>query len=220
MKWPFLLSFLSAALLCGAQEETASDQEPSPSPVEASKESDQETRRWYFEVEPGYYYLTDQLMREFFNTGGFTFRAELGYRFWKPLIVWADGGYFQKKGKAIGSTEDIHIKLASLTVGLKAIHYFHERFAVYGGAGPRLFMMLLDNNTPNIRSEDNKFGFGGGFDAGFWIFPFKKSDNLFFDVFADYSLKTMGTDEDLLSSEDFDVDVSGLSIGIGFGGRF
>ena len=177
-------------------------------------------KRCYFEAKPGYFFFTEGDMRRFFDDGGFAIRGELGYKFWGPLIVWADGSYFQKSGKAIGGTEDIDLKLATITLGLKAIHYFHERGAVYIGAGPRLFMMMMHNYTPFVRGDDNAIGIGGGFDAGFWFFPFPRYPNLFFDLFADYSWKTLEVEEDEISSADSDVNVSGLTGGLGVGVRF
>lgn len=181
-------------------------------------------RKWYCALKPGYYYLTDDLMRQFHDNGGFTVRGETGCRFWGPLIVWLDAGYFQKDGHAIGGTEKIHIKLATITLGLKAIYYFHDVVAVYAGAGPRLFMMLMHNDSPFVTGEDNQVGIGGGFDGGFWIFPFVKTRNflrdIYLDLFVDYSLKTLKIEADTISSEDFDVKVSGTTAGLGLGIRF
>lgn len=177
-------------------------------------------KRWYFEIEPGYYYFTDSDMRKFFNDGGFTVRAETGYRFYGPFTVWIDGGYFQKSGSAIGGNEDLEIKLATLTLGLKLTYFFNSCVAIYGGAGPRLFMMMMDNDSPFVRGDDNEIGIGGGFDAGLWVFPIPQWPNFFFDAFVDYSWKKMKVEPDEISSMDNDVDVSGISAGLGIGIRF
>jgi hypothetical protein len=44
--------------------------------------------------------------------------------------------------------------------------------------------------------------------------------NIFFDLFADYSWKKMKVEADEISSFDSDVDVSGLTGGLGLGVRF
>lgn len=192
-----------------------------PEEVFAAQEiCDEPVPRWYLEAGAGYLYFTDPDMRQFFDNGGLCFRGEAGYRFWGPLSIWIDGGYFQKEGHSIGGTETIDLKLATITFGLKLIVYLHDRIALYGGAGPRLFMMLMHNNYPYIRSDDNQVGIGGGFDAGLWLFPIPKWPNVFFDLFADYSWKTMKMQEDEISSLDFDVNVSGLTGGLGLGVRF
>ena len=177
-------------------------------------------KKWYFEFKPGYFYFTDNNMRRFFNDGGFAFRGETGCRVYEYMIVWVDGGYFEKKGSAIGGSEALNIKLANITLGLKGIYYFNERAAIYAGAGPRLFMMLLKNATPFVRGDDNEIGIGGGFNAGFWFFPVTKWENFFIDIFADYSLKTLKVDADEISSFNYDVNISGLTGGIGIGVRF
>lgn len=210
------------------QNENLWDEEPpEESPVEVKTVIEtvcEPDPRWYFELKPGYFFFTDASMRQFYNNGGFTIRGEAGCRVWGPLTVWMDGGYFSRDGKTLGGEKKTDIMIGTLTLGLKLIHQFNSVIGVYAGAGPRLFMMILHNDSPYIRGEDNQVGIGGGFDAGFWLFPFARYKsfvrNLFIDVFADYSLKTLKTEEDALSSEDFDVNVSGITGGIGLGIRF
>ncbi|MBU6447182.1 MAG: hypothetical protein KGQ49_07275 [Verrucomicrobia bacterium] len=177
-------------------------------------------KRWFFELKPGYLYFTTPEMRTFFNDGGFTMRAETGYRFYGPLNVWIDGGYFQNGGAAIGGDQDLDIKLATLTLGLKVVYYFNSCVAAYGAAGPRIFMLMLHNDSPFVRGDDNEIGIGGGFDAGVWLFPIPQMPNLFFDAWGDFSLKRMHVRPDELSSLDNDVDLSSVSFGLGLGFRF
>jgi hypothetical protein len=187
-------------------------------------ESSEPAPKWYFTFKPGYFYFTDTSMREFYNTGGFSMRGEAGCRVWGPLIVWMDGGYFQKDGVAIGGDEKHKIMLGTITLGLKAIHYFHDAVAIYGGAGPRLFIAVIHNGSPYVSGVDTGVGIGGGFSGGVWVFPFFKcknaARNIYLDFFADYSLKTLKIDADEISSEDFDVNVSGVTAGLGIGIRF
>lgn len=225
MRHIFLFVFLLSAGL------SADDCEP---PVEACEQvaptEEQpceklcEKTRWYFELQPGYFFFTNHTMRTHFDHGGFTGRGEIGYRFWKPLTVFVDGGYFQKHGQSIGGGGETKIQIASLTVGLKAIYYFHEVIAGYLGAGPRLFMVAIHNYSSYVRGKDEAFALGGGFKGGFWVFPFYQfrnySQNIFFDVFGDFSLKTIDIDEDEMSSEDYDVNINGFTFGLGVGLRF
>jgi len=194
------------------------ESEETPAPCEPMEKSC--PPNWYFSVKPGYYYLTDGLMRKFFDNGGFTIRGEAGYKLWGPLTLWFDGGYFQKEGHALDGFEKTNLLLATLSLGLKGIWSWNDYLSFYAGAGPRLFLMMLDNDSPHVRSNDNEIGIGGAFDAGFWVFPIPRWKNFFFDLFADYSWKTMQVDPDEISSDDFDVDISGLSFGIGLGIRF
>jgi hypothetical protein len=90
----------------------------------------------------------------------------------------------------------------------------------YAGAGPRLFLMMLDNDSPHVRGEDNEIGIGAGFDGGLWLYPIPKWKNFFLDLFADYSWKKLKVEPDEISSSDNDVDVSGLSFGLGLGIKF
>ena len=109
-------------------------------------------KKWYFVLKPGYYYFSDNQMRKFFDDGGFTIRGEAGCKVWGPLLVWVDGGYFQKSGKAFrssdefGGSDDIEFKLATITLGLKCIYFYNSCVGFYAGAGPRLFMMMMENN--------------------------------------------------------------------------
>jgi hypothetical protein len=186
----------------------------------AKKKPAVEVPKWHFEVQPGYYLFTDADMRQFYDNGGFTIRGEFGYKFWGPLMVWIDGSYFQKDGHALGGTEKLKFMLATITLGLKAHWYLHPRVAFYVGAAPRLFMLKNHNDSPFVRSVDNEIGVGGGFDAGFWFFPIPQWDNLFLDLFADYSWKKMQIEEDEISSLDNDINCSGTTFGLGLGIRF
>ncbi|MGB7978134.1 MAG: hypothetical protein WCF19_03110 [Chlamydiales bacterium] len=177
-------------------------------------------KRWFFTFKPGYFYLTDSDMRQFYNDGGFTFRAEAGCRFWGPLIVWVDGGYFQKEGKAIGGTEKLELKVATITLGLKLFYQFNRWIAAYAGAGPRLFLMMQHNDYDHVRGDDNEIGIGGGFDGGFLFFPVPQWPNVYLDLFGDYSLKKMPVEEDEISSYDYDMNLSGFTGGLGLGVRF
>lgn len=176
--------------------------------------------KWYFVVKPGYFFIQDGDMRQFFGTGGFTIRGEFDYTLRGPLMLWIDGGYYQETGTAVGGTEKLELQLGTLTVGLKWKIDFSSYGSFYWGIGPRLFLMRLENDSPHVRGEDNAFGIGGGFDAGFWIFPIPKWKNLFLDLYADYSRKEMHIDPDEVSSIDNDVNLSGLSVGLGLGVRF
>ncbi len=198
----------ATALFCNTPKEVVEEQKQDPE------------KKWYFTFKPGYYYFTDADMRQFFDDGGFTFRAETGCKVYGPLIVWVDAGYFQKTGRAIGGTEKLELKLATITLGLKAIHYFNDWAAIFAGAGPRLFMMLLNNDSPFVRGDDNEIGIGGGFDLGLWFFPVKTWKNFYIEIFGDYSWKKLKVDEDEISSFDNDIDVSGLTAGGGIGIKF
>jgi hypothetical protein len=187
---------------------------------EKKKDPCKSDKKWLVAFKPAYYYLTDSNMRRFFDDGGFTFRIETNYKFSKYFAIWLDGGYFQKEGNAFSGPYDYKLKLGTVTLGLKAIYNFNDYIATYVGAGPRLFMLLMHNSSPHVRSEDNQVGIGGGFDGGFLIYPFKSSPNFYFDLFADYSCKNMSLEEDEISSKDFNVDVSGVTLGLGIGVRF
>lgn len=203
-------------------DEEEESEEEAPTVVEAlpGPSTPSEMPRWYFVAKPGFYYLTDPDMRTYFHNGGFTIRGEFGYRIWKPFYVWFDGGYFEKKGKPIGGSTDLKMQMASITLGFKAIGYLHERFALYAGAGPRVLMTVIHNNSPFVRERDDGLGIGGGFIGGFWVFPFPQTNEIFFDFFADYTLNQINLEEDLVSSYDNDINASGLSFGVGVGVRF
>ena len=186
----------------------------------AKEEEQKPEPKWYFEVKPGYYYLTNSETRQFYGTGDFTIRGEAGYQLWGPVNLWFDGGYFHADGSAVGGPGTTSLMLATLSFGFKCLWYPHELIALYIGAAPRLFMMMLHNDSPFVRSDDNEFGIGGGFQGGFWISPIPSYKNFFLDIFADYSLMTMEVEPDEISSADYDVNVSGLSFGLGVGVRF
>jgi len=131
-----------------------------------------ESLRWYFSIKPGYFTFSDGYMRNHFHNGGFMIKAEIDYQVLGPLLVWVDGGCMWKEGQAIGGREKADLKLATLTLGLKGRYSFNDTLAIYGALGPRLFMMLLHNDSPFVRSEDNQVGIGGGICGRDHRFPF------------------------------------------------
>jgi len=173
---------------------------------------------WFVEAKPGYYYLTDSLMRSTFDNGGFSIRGEVDYKFWKPLAVWLDGGYFQKTGKSIGGNKKVDISIGSTTLGLKTIFFLHRRMAIYGGVGPRLFFLNIENHSRYVKSNDRRIGIGGGFTSGFWLFPF--NEKVFIDFYVDYSIKKMDFGHNHKSSLSYDVKLDGFTAGVGLGCKF
>ena len=178
------------------------------------------SKKWYFELKPGYFYFTDHEQHNYFGNGGWTLRAEAGANFWGPVIVWIDGGDVQKEGRAMGGLDKIDFKLATLTLGLKGFYKYNQYASFYLGAAPRLFMMLMQNDSPFVRGDDNAVGIGLGADAWIWIYPIPSCTNIFLDLLVNYSLKTLKIEPDEISSLDNDVNVGSLTGGLGFGVRF
>ncbi len=175
--------------------------------------------RWFLEFKPGYYYLTGACARAIYDHGGFAFRFEADYRIYSDyLLIWFDGGYFTKNGHSLGG-ESISTKmqLGSITLGLKGI-YFWDYCAIYGGAGPRLFILSVENDTPYVKDQ-NKTGVGGGFTAGLLIFPWARSLG-FLDLFVDYSLKSVDFSSSGTMIGRDNVDIGGITAGAGLGVRF
>lgn len=175
---------------------------------------------WYFSIKPGYFFIQDGDMKQFFGMGGFSLRGEFDYMLRGPLLIWVDGGYYQETGTAVGGSQALQLQVGTVTLGLKWKIDFSSWGAFYAGIGPRLFLMKIQNDSPFVRGEDNAFGVGGGFDAGFWIFPIPQWKNLFLDFYADYSHKEIHVDPDEVSSIDNDINLSGFTAGVGLGFRF
>lgn len=177
--------------------------------------------RCYLAFKPGYLYLMDSRARKIYDNGGFAFRAEADYRAYSDyLLIWFDGSYFTKNGHSLGyKPTDTNLQIGSMTLGLKGI-YFWNYCALYGGAGPRLFFISVENDSPYVKQHQKKVGIGGGFTAGLLIFPWDRSLG-YFDLFADYSLKSAHFSDDGKSSiVRHDVSFSGLTAGLGVGVRF
>lgn len=177
--------------------------------------------RWYLAFKPGYFYLMDSRGRKIYDNGGFAFRAEADYRVYSDyFLIWFDGSYFTKNGHSLGyKPTDTNLQIGSITLGLKGICFWNY-CALYGGAGPRLFFISVENDSPYVKQHQKKTGIGGGFTAGLLIFPWDRSLG-YFDLFLDYSLKTAHFSNDGKSSiVRHDVSFSGLTAGLGLGVRF
>lgn len=182
-----------------------------------SSHTSRQTHRWYFAVKPGYFYPTDEVVRKIFHHGGFSMRGEIDWEMWKTLALWLDGGCFWKSGHAIGGSEKNSMQVGSATVGLKGFWFPHPRAGFYAGLGPRLFILKVQNHSSFVKKHETKVGLGGGFTAGFLVFH--PQDHLFLDLFLDYSVKEIEGHPNGIASKVHDINLDGLTAGVGIGWR-
>lgn len=174
--------------------------------------------RWYAEIKLGYFYPNDSILREIFDNGGFSLRGEADYEFWSPLALWLDAGWWGKSGTAIGGTEKTNINVGTFTLGLKGFWHFHKMASFYLGAGPRVFLMKNYNDSPFVQEDVYKTRIGGGFIGGFLVF-LGECSGTYFDLFLDYSLRNIKA-HNHTASQSHDINIDGLTAGLGLGHRF
>ncbi len=173
---------------------------------------------WSINLKPGYFYFDDKDLRKIYHTGAYAVHLETNYEdSHSPFALWIDGGYLVKSGRSIGGHSPTKIQSASFTAGLKAFWRFNSTIFWYAGAGPRLFLLWVENDSPFVEKHTSNIGVGGGYVSGFWIFP---TEHFFIDLFLDYSLRRFDRDNDSSASKTYDVHLDGPMAGIGLGLRY
>lgn len=158
------------------------------------------------EFKGGYFNSSDSAIRDIYGRG-VSFGSEITISVWKGLEVWAGGGYFSRKGGMTYTNDEIEIKIMPISGGLRYTLALSEVFSLYTGAGVSYF--IYNEVIPPLEDiNDNNIGFvvkAGGI--------LKISKVLFFNLFVDYSSCTV-------RPADYDVNIGGLSAGIGIGFEF
>ncbi|MGD2169863.1 MAG: hypothetical protein PVI40_06450 [Chlamydiota bacterium] len=174
-----------------------------------------QTRIGYIDIKPGYFYPTSSRLRQIYETGGFNGQLELGFFPINWLAIWMQGGAYWRDGLAVNSDVETHIIIATGTLGLKGVYEFNRYISAYLGAGARYFYLHIRNNSDFVQRKVIKNKIGGGFTAGFWIFP-KPGYPLFFDVFVDYGTRKV----DFSGVNRNNLKLDGTTAGIGLGCQF
>lgn len=167
------------------------------------------------EAKASYYYPTSTHFRSIYPGAGL-YRLEANFETVKGLFPFLSAGYFYQSGRS--SQEDrTHIQMVPLTAGL--VYQFQlKNLRPYLGAGVPVTYVHIKNKYDYVDGTRNRWTVGGQGRVGFLYF-FK--ENLFFDFFGDYTyLKWSFGSSGEPHVDTRKADLSGISVGAGFGGNF
>lgn len=176
------------------------------------------------EAKAGYFYPTDHKFRKIYSGGG-VYGMEVSYEALCNVYAWGSVNYFSQDGRSYQEgpdTVDIDtnrtsIEIVPLGFGLK--YLYNSCYGdFYVAAGPLATHMHIKDHSPFVIQRINKWGWGGTVKLGA---NFDLCDNLYLNVFSDYSYMKMDfhyTDNQRVVRTE--ADISGISVGAGLGYKF
>ncbi len=169
------------------------------------------------EARGAYYYPTDHLFRDIYDYAGL-FSLEASMQVWKGLYPWASLGFLYTTGESIGEKDHTRLYLIPIGLGLKYIFSLQkDLFRPYLGGGMVVGYANVHDDSPFVDKKLSGWGIGGIFKAGCIT---ELSSCLFLDFFVDYTYfkKNFSNHNRFIIEETGNM--SGISIGGGFGYRF
>jgi len=99
-----------------------------------------------------YFHPSDRVFKEVYG-GGPSYGAALSIRLWKGFALWAEGDYYQKKGKTTFTQEPTEFRLIPLAGGLR-FDFFPSRTSPYLAAGIGYFLSHEKNDMGTVDRKD------------------------------------------------------------------
>lgn len=129
-------------------------------------------------------------------------------KFTDCLYGWGNVDWYSKRGKSYPFHDCTSIKMANFSLGIKYAYRFCENYYPYAGLGPSIAGVWIHNHSLCDKRASHA-AYGLVLKSGiYFVLP----KQLYLDVFVDYLyLQAHFTKK---------TDLSGLRIGVGFGGRF
>lgn len=152
----------------------------------------------------GYFVASDSAFKDIYGNGvvfGGEFR--LGG---KQIAGWLEGNYLSRTGKSSYTKEETKVKIIAIEAGA-LYRILSGNISPYVAAGVGYYM-FDENNSFIGEAKQNKVGFCGAVGASVILAKF-----LVVDARAKYSTCKM-------KPADYDIDVGGLTLGLGLGVRF
>ena len=166
---------------------------------------------------------SDDLRKIYDDTWG-NYQLELNYPLWRGFFGWAAIQYTQKHGRSLGARQPTKITLVPGTLGLKlfassirCLPKWCEPVDVYFGGGARYFSLEVKNDSTFVSRRERKRGWGGAVTGGVLV---RLSKRFVFDAFTDFSFKRMDFSQATPSIQCHNLDVGGVTLGIGLGAYF
>jgi outer membrane protein W len=172
----------------------------------------------YVELKPGYFFFNNSTLSHIFHNGGETTQLEAGVFFNKYHALALNGQYLHKSGTALHSYDKTNITISTLTLFLKGFIPASKNFQPYGGIGPRVFFFKNKNYSPYVPQNNSKNKMGIGIVLGTYVFF--KNAHFYIDPFLDYGFTNKIAGKKGNSSLSYRINISGLTVGLGFGNKF
>ena len=152
----------------------------------------------------GYFQASDSAFKDIYGNGAvFGGELRLGGR---RIVGWLEGSYRERAGKFSFTGEKTKVKVTAIEVGA-LYRIIAGNISPYAGAGIGYYM-FKESNDPIGTAEQGKIGFCGAFGVSLII-----GRSFVLDVRGKYSTCAM-------KPADFNINVGGITLGVGAGFRF
>lgn len=133
--------------------------------------------------------------------------------------AWLNIGYLHENGCALGCNNKTKIQVVPVTFGLTYLYIFDDAWTMHTGAGVCWSFLKNKDYSPFVRNNNSGQTAGGLFRLGF---TYQTTDHTFIDLFTQYLYQKFSFHRS--NPYKFTVrnnfDMSGFSLGIGFGVNF
>jgi hypothetical protein len=158
------------------------------------------------EARAQYFQPREQAFRDIYGSGP-QFGGEFSIGLWRGLEIWLGGSYFAKKGLTTFAQEEIRIRIIPLGGGLK-YGFLVGSFNLYAGLGIQYFKYKETAIPEGDHITEAKIGYVARLGSMVDL-----ARPLILDFFLEYNICQM-------KPADFELDIGGLSFGIGLGWEF
>lgn len=163
------------------------------------------------EFRSGAFFHSSDRYKEIYGTVSPSYQVEAATHLGCSLDGFANFDWTSQYGCSEGLNNKTKISIANFSFGVKYPYQFCERFTVYGGVGPSISRIMIDNHDNNRRHNDRslKTAVGCILKSGL---VYDADCNVFLEVFADYLFQS--------AKYNFRVNLGGFKVGAGIGYRF
>lgn len=170
------------------------------------------------EIKTGYFFFEDSKMRKIYDQQGWDVQLSGSYPIWNNwLQVYGSVEYLQKKGRSRGGHQRTSIWELPVSLGLKPTFEICPGIQYYFTVGPRYFYVRQTNHSHYVDKHVHKSGVGGFVNTGVNYFF---CENLFVDVFGEYSFAKLHFHAHKENVEGRDIEIGGWTFGAGLGYTF
>lgn len=133
--------------------------------------------------------------------------------------AWLNVGYLHANGHALGCGNKTKIQVIPVTFGLEYLYIFDDAWTMHTGAGVCWSFLKNKDYSPFVRNNNSGQTAGGLFRLGF---AYQTAHHTFIDFFAQYLYQKFSfhRTNPLKFTVRNNFNISGLSLGVGFGVNF
>lgn len=165
----------------------------------------------------GYFFFSNEKMRDVYFNGGFEARLSGSYPVYKQLQIYGSAGFRELWGRSVNFNEKTIFWEIPIDVGLRPVFKITSFIDWYFALGPRYFYFQQKNKSDFVDKTVARNGVGLFVNTGFDFFI---HEGWFIDLFGQYSYEPISISPHQSEVVGRLVTVGGFSFGVGCGYSF